>query len=43
MDKGKYQDWLTPECLLNIEGCARDGLTEKQIAHNIGISEEPVE
>lgn len=40
MAKGKYQDWLTPEGLLKLEGWARDGLTEKQIAHNIGISEQ---
>lgn len=37
MAKGKYQEWLTPEGLLKIEGWARDGLTDKQIAHNIGI------
>lgn len=36
--KGKYADWLTPEGLLRIEGWARDGLTDDQIAHNIGIS-----
>lgn len=36
--KGKYVDWLTPEGLLRIEGWARDGLTDDQIAHNIGIS-----
>lgn len=36
--KGKYADWITPEGLLKIEGWARDGLTDKQIAHNIGIS-----
>ena len=36
--KGKYADWITPEGLLRIEGWARDGLTDKQIAHNIGIS-----
>lgn len=33
----KYDDWLTPEGLLLIEGWARDGLTKEQIAHNIGI------
>ena len=37
--KGKYADWITPEGLLKIEGWARDGLTDKQIAHNIGISQ----
>ena len=38
MAKGKYQNWLTPEGLLKIEGWARDGLTDEQIAHNIGIT-----
>ena len=37
MAKGKYQEWLTDEGLLKIEGWARDGLTEEQIAHNMGI------
>lgn len=37
MAKGKYADWLTPEGLLKIEGWARDGLTDEQIAANIGI------
>lgn len=37
--KGKYHDWLTDEGLSIIEGWARDGLSNKQIAHNIGISE----
>lgn len=40
MAKGKYQEWITKEGLLKIEGMARDGLTDKQIAHNIGISEQ---
>lgn len=40
MAKGKYQEWLEPEGLLKIEGWARDGLTDEQIAHNIGISRE---
>lgn len=38
MAKGKYQEWLEPEGLLRIEGWARDGLTDEQIANNIGIS-----
>lgn len=37
MAKGKFQEWLTPEGLLKIEGWARDGLTDEQIAQNIGI------
>lgn len=34
---GKYHEWITEEGLLKIEGWARDGLTDEQIAHNIGI------
>lgn len=37
MAKGKYEEWLEPEGLLKIQGWARDGLTEEQIAHNMGI------
>jgi hypothetical protein len=40
MAKGKYKEWLEPEGLLKLEGWARDGLVDKQIAHNIGISEQ---
>lgn len=38
MAKGKYEYWLTPEGLLKIEGWARDGLTDEQIAENAGIN-----
>lgn len=38
MAKGKYEYWLSKEGLLLIEGWARDGLTDEQIAHNMGIS-----
>lgn len=38
MAKGKYQRWLEPEGLLLLEGWTRDGLTDEQIAHNMGIS-----
>lgn len=34
----KYQEWLTDDKLLLIEGWARDGLTNEQIAHNMGVS-----
>ena len=37
MAKGKYEEWRTPEGLLKIQGWARDGLTDEQIAHNMGI------
>lgn len=40
MAKGKYEYWLTPEGLIKLEGWARDGLTDEQIAKNIGISRE---
>lgn len=36
---GKYAEWLTEDGLLRIEGWARDGLIEEQIAHNMGIAE----
>ena len=32
----KYQEWLEPDGLTRLEGWARDGLTEQQIAHNMG-------
>lgn len=34
----KYNEWITEEGLLKIEGWARDGLTDEQIAKNIGVS-----
>lgn len=34
----KYEEWLTEEGLLRIKGWARDGLSEKQIAHNMNVS-----
>lgn len=36
--RGKFHAWLTPEGLIKLEGWARDGLTDDQIAYNIGIS-----
>lgn len=38
MAKGKFEHWLTDEGLIKIEGWARDGLIEEQIAANMGIS-----
>lgn len=35
--KGLYKKWLEEDNLLRLEGWARDGLTDVQIAHNIGI------
>lgn len=37
MAKGKYHEWITEEGLIQLEGWARDGLTDEQIAQNIGI------
>lgn len=37
MAKCKYQEWLEPDGLLKLEGWARDGLTDEQIATNMGI------
>lgn len=35
--KPRYQEWLEGYNLLRLEGWARDGLTDVQIAYNIGI------
>lgn len=40
MAKGKYEYWISEDGLILIEGWARDGLTDEQIAHNIGIRRE---
>lgn len=37
MAKGKYQKWLEPESLILLEGWARDGLTDEEIAKNMGV------
>lgn len=36
--KGKYEYWISSDGLLLIEGWARDGLSEEQIARNIGCA-----
>lgn len=38
MARGKFEYWLTEDGLTLLEGWARDGLTDEQIAHNIGIT-----
>ncbi len=38
MAKGKYAEWLQEDKLVLLQGWARSGLTDEQIAHNIGIS-----
>ena len=40
---GKYHYWLTKEGLLKIEGWAKDGLTNDQIATNIGITRKTLQ
>lgn len=39
----KYEKWIMPEGLIKIEGWARDGLTNEQIAHNIGVQRETLQ
>ena len=36
--KGKFEKWLDADGLILLQGWARDGLTDEQIAHNIGIN-----
>ena len=36
--KGKFREWITPDGLTMIQGYARDGLTDEQIATKMGIS-----
>lgn len=38
--KGKYEDWLTPQGRLLIEKWALDGLSQEQIAQNMGIARQ---
>ena len=35
----KYEEWLEPDKLILLEGWAREGLLDGQIAKNMGISE----
>lgn len=38
MAKGLYQKWLEDDNLALLQGWKRNGLTDEQIAHNMGIS-----
>lgn len=38
--RGKYEDWLTEDGLIKVQGWARDGLSNEQIAHNMGINKD---
>lgn len=40
MAKGRYEKWLTPEGLTLIEGWKRNGLSDEQIAKNMGVRRE---
>lgn len=43
MAKGKYEHWLKPEGLAQLEMWARQGLTSADIAKNIGIARQTFE
>jgi transcriptional regulator with XRE-family HTH domain len=38
MAKSKVEEWITEDGLLRLEAWARDGLTDEQIANNMGVS-----
>lgn len=38
MTRPTPKDWITKEALLLLQGWARDGLTDEQIANNMGVS-----
>lgn len=40
MAKGKYEYWLSPDGLRRLEAYARDGLTDDQVAKNIGVNRD---
>lgn len=40
MAKGAYKDWQTPEKLKKLKWWASEGLSDEQIAENIGISRQ---
>ncbi|HDU3224665.1 TPA: helix-turn-helix domain-containing protein [Listeria monocytogenes] len=40
MAKGKYADWITDEGLIKLEGYARDGLIDDQVAAKIDIARQ---
>jgi len=43
MAKGKYDEWLEPENLVLIHGWKMQGLTDEQIADNIGVTARTLE
>lgn len=42
MRRDKFKYWITKEGLIKIEGWAKDGLSDEQIAHNIGINKNTI-
>ena len=38
MAKGKYQEWLEQDNLIKLEAWTRNGLTDEQLANNMGIN-----
>lgn len=43
MAKGQYKKWLEKENLVLIQGWKRNGLTDEQIAHNMGVAPRTLE
>lgn len=43
MAKGQYKKWLENDNLILLQGWKRNGLTDEQIAHNIGVSPRTLE
>ena len=43
MAKGEYKKWLEPENIVLMQGWKRNGLTDEQIANNIGVAPRTLE
>lgn len=43
MARGMYKEWLTADNLLLLQGWKLKGLTDEQVAHNIGINPRTLE
>lgn len=43
MAKGQYQKWLQDDNLILLQGWKRNGLTDEQIANNIGVTPRTLE
>lgn len=41
-NKTNYHEWETEDKILLLQGWARDGLTNEQIAHNVGVRPETI-